>query len=143
VTYKEVTPGTTDLVENAEKLVKYLALEFEDWLAADIAEMQAAWEGLKASRSDPKAFLRFRRAVHTVFGNAPSLNEEGASQLAKPLTRLLERAPDIAEHIHLVDTAVDAIVLAVLSREKPDREKLGEISEGLEVIVDRWIERRN
>lgn len=141
ISYSENGDGAEWLVGNAETQLRYISFEYVDWLATDIEELQDSWRILRDAPTDSIAFLRFHRAVHTVYGNAPSLNCECASQIAKPLTRLLERAPDVTEHKKLIDTAVGAIALSASPDHKPDYDALREICRGLQTVVDRWIER--
>lgn len=142
VTYKTMGPGSIHPVENAERHVDLLKVDFQEWLEDDRLELLAAWQALKEQPVDPEAFLRLHRITHTIHGNAAMLNREIAGQLAMPLSRLLERTPDIKNHIALIESAVDAIAASISGKSSESDEKLLEILEGLNQIVNRWITRQ-
>lgn len=142
VAYKTMGPGSIHPVDNAERHVDLLKVDFQQWLEDDRLELLAAWQALKEQPVDPVAFLRLHRITHTIFGNAAMLDREIAGQLAMPLSRLLERTPDIEDHIALIDSAVDAIAASIVGKSSESDEKLQQILEGLNQIVNRWITRQ-
>lgn len=142
VTYKTLGPGSIHPVQNAERHIDLLEVEYKRWLEDDKAELLEAWKALKKKPSDPDAYLRLHRITHTIHGNAAMLDHEMAGLLALPLARLLERTPDVENHIPLIDSAVDAIGASIKTNKAASDEKLQEILEGLNKIVDRWINKQ-
>jgi chemotaxis protein histidine kinase CheA len=140
--YRDIKGSGVDPVENAERQLSLLSVDFQQWLDDDRRELVEAWAALSADPSDPAAFKRFHRIVHTICGNAAILECEAAGILAKPLTRLLERAPDIAGHTAMIGPAVDAIAAAVSRQTSMDDPKFEEIRVGLDKIVAKWISRK-
>lgn len=139
ISYQEAGPGTIDPVENAEKHLQLLEQDFEEWLDDDKAELLQSWSRLKVSPADPVAFLRLHKSVHTICGNAAILKCDAASRLAAPLGRLLERSPNIENHIATIESAINAIAAAISNTATDDDPRIREIQEGLETIVARWI----
>lgn len=142
VTYKTMGPGSIHPVENAERHVELLEDNFQKWLEDDKIELLAAWKALKEKPSDSEAFLRLHRVIHTIYGNAATLNREIAGELALPLSRLFERRPHIENHIALIDSAIGAISASISNKKPATDEKLQEILDGLNQIVGRWISKQ-
>lgn len=139
VTYRQSKPGELGPVENAERQLKLISGEFDQWLKDDFKELQTAWLALKNAPDATDLFLRFHRAVHTITGNATMLNCAVAGQLANPIARLVERTPAIDDHFPLIDSAMYAIASAIAS---PAQTSLNEVHDGLETIVSRWIDKQ-
>lgn len=142
VTYREAGPGTIDPVKNAENQLEFMSEDFKVWLRDDQAELIEAWTNLKASPADPVAFKRFHRAVHVILGNAPILGCDAAGRLATPLSRLLERGPNIEDHTTTIGSAIDAISAAINGQTDIDDPRFEEVQSGLAKIVGRWIAAR-
>lgn len=139
VTYRQSKPGEPGPVEIAEQQLKLMSNEFDQWLKDDFKELRTAWQTLKHSPDAADVFLRFHRAIHNISGNAAMLDCPAASQLAKPIARLIERTPTIDDHQQLIDSAMHAIANAIAS---PVHTSLDEVHEGLETIVSRWIDKQ-
>lgn len=139
ISYREAGPGTIDLVQNAERHLELLEDDFQEWLNDDKVELLQSWSHLKMRSADPVAFLRFHKSVHTICGNAGILKCDAASRLAAPLARLLERSPNIENHIAMIEPAINAIAAAISNTATDDDPRISEIQEGLETIVARWI----
>lgn len=142
VSYRELGPGSTEPIQNAEKMLRFIEPDFANWLRADNLELHSAWVDLKSRPIDPIVFLRFHKAVHVIRGNAAMLNCAIAGQLATPVARLLERTPDIEDHISTIEPAMAAIHMIISGEIKTGDPRLEELRDILETIVNRWITRR-
>lgn len=142
VTYRKAGPGVMDPVQNAENQLMFLEDEYLGWLNKDCENLCQSWRALVVDPSNCEKFIDFHKAVHTVSGNAAILKCPNASSVAKPLARMLERRPNIEHHIKLVESAVLAICAATRGGSDQDDPRMNEIIQGLDQIVNRWIERR-
>lgn len=143
VTYRDVGPGTMDPIDNAERQLEFLSVDFPAWLNDDKVELLESWSLLKADPTNAITFLRFHKAVHTICGNASLLRCEAAGRLAAPLARLLERTPNISKHADTIESAISAIAAAISDQTAETDPMMEEIITGLDTIVERWIAKQS
>ena len=132
--------GAINPVVKAEQQLQNLSIDFETWLHSIIAELNQSWSVLKVDSSNPAAYLRFHRAAYTIKGDAGILGCALAGEIAVPLTRLLEHTPNIAEHVATFDLFVSTICICTSAKHKKSL-AFKEIRDGLEIIIDRKIEK--
>ena len=139
VTVRPATPGTFNPIKNAENQLSLMKTEYPKWLATDVKNLSSAWSALRDSPSDPQAFRQFHHNIHIILGNGAILGSEAASNLARPIAKLLERNPVIERHLEIIGLATSSICLAISEKLPASDPKVEETVASLDLIVDRWV----
>jgi len=137
ITYKELGSGSTHPVENAERGVEFLSIEFSQWIEDDIIKMQTCWSKLQNKQNiddNSTAFTCFNKAVHTIKGNAAILGYNQAGELAIPLSKLLERSHDLENFTQAINLIIQAIKLSTI-KNASEPETLENICLAFETII--------
>jgi chemotaxis protein histidine kinase CheA len=138
ISYRNLSKGATHPVENANKQVEFLSIEFSHWINSDIDKLKTSWAELLSNQDDPTAFLSFNKAVHTIKGNAAILGFDKAGDLASPLTKLLEKSPQVSYYSQAISLMVQAISLSISPKNKEDKTK-NDICLAFETIIKSHI----
>lgn len=141
ISYREVPESAGDLVGNADSALKLMAYECRDWLLEEADKLDEAWQDLQSDPDSPKSFRHYHRAIHTMYGNAGTLGCPAATQIARPIACLLERAPGIEPHLKLIGLATASIIAAIEEKLDETDPRVIETTESLEAFLARWLDR--
>ncbi len=136
IKYKKLNKNAVHPVENANRQVEFLSVNFALWLEDDIKKLERAWHGLNSKEPEPSAFSNFNKAVHVIKGNAAILGFEKTSEMSNPLSKLLETSPQIEEFFDLISLMVRAISLSSNEKIKIKSETQNEICSSFEIIIN-------
>lgn len=110
VKLKAGAPSVHDPLAAASLALDALADEAKDWVAGEIARIDACRADFMAAPADPAARDALLACVIDISGLAPLAGNDLAARFAANLTRLLGDAPGAAApHADLVAAHVDAI----------------------------------
>jgi len=145
IRYKELKKGNTHPVENANKQVEFLSIDFALWIEDDVAKLSTSWQELKKDKENASYFLEFNKAVHTIKGNAAILGFEKTGELSVPLSQLLERSHEVDKFFEAISLMVQAIILSTQKKctkrikQTDCAEKANEIKKAFEAIIQSAI----
>ncbi len=136
IKYRELSKNAVHPVENANRQVEFLSVNFALWLEDDIKKLELAWKNLNSKEPEPSAFSNFNKAVHVIKGNAAILGFDKTGEMSNPLSKLLETSPQLDEFFDLIALMVRAISLSSNKKIKIKSETQDEICSSFEVVIN-------
>lgn len=139
-TQRKLPTFNTEAIARAEAAVETLSVEFEDWMAEELAKLVGARQQAKAAEWDEPSLRRVFEIAHEIKGVGATYNYPLATLIAKSLCTLLEsaeRQEKARSKPALIDAHVDAIRAVVAGRVRVSNHGIGgELLGELERQVD-------
>ncbi len=106
--------AAVEAIANAEQALQQLSVNFDDWMAAEAAQLGAARNAAKASGFCEEPLTELFQAAHNLKGQATTLGYPFADEICASLCRLIDKTPDKSKlPAVLVDQHVDAVCALV------------------------------
>lgn len=80
-------------IRRAEEALETLSVDFDAWIAKEIATLETAHKSARAAQYDGKDLDRLFRAAHDLKGQAATLGYPLVGEVCASLSRLIEAAP--------------------------------------------------
>jgi hypothetical protein len=113
-------------VERAERALKTLAVQFDDWMDEELGKLEAAWAQVKARGLSGDAGHALFLAAHDIKGLGTTYSFPLVTRLAAPLCRLIE-TPELraAAKPILVEALLNGVRRAIRDRIRTDAHPTG------------------
>ena len=125
----------TSAVTRAEEALEELSVNFDQWLATEIAALLAARTDVRENGLVPPYFDELFRVAHDVKGEGETLGYPLATVIAASLCKLLDTPEDkTVIPLEIIDNHVDALNLVT-------RDKIRDPQDGVaRAVADRLVE---
>ncbi len=114
-----------DAVARADAAMKSLSANFEEWLKADVAKLQAVRERMAAEGISPETVGQLYMRAHDLKGLGVTCEYPIITRLADSLCALLDDEQPVDEQMGLVDDHIDALRLALQNRVRSEDDPRG------------------
>ena len=136
----EATEVPSAVLERAEDAVRKLAVGYTEWVQADLARLDAAYEAIAAAPvCGPEQLEPLLNAAHDIKGQGGSFGYPLMTRIGGSLCRYIERLDDPAKiDLALVDAHRQAMRAIVDNRIEGDGDPVGrQIADRLKDLIDR------
>lgn len=115
-----------DAVERAERALKTLSVQFDDWMDEELGKLEAAWSEAKEQGLSGDAGHGLFLAAHDIKGLGTTYNFPLVTRLAAPLCRLIETEELRAAAMPaLVEALINGVRRAIRDRIRTDAHPVG------------------